>query len=124
MLNFTSIMIGATDPKKLADFYQPIFNVDPGWSDPENGWYGFKVGVGSIIIGAHSEVSKTNKDPGRIMLCFESDDPQKEFDRIKALGVKVIRELEKVGEDDMEGFIGTFEDLEGNYFQITTSWEN
>jgi predicted enzyme related to lactoylglutathione lyase len=123
MLNFTSIMIGATDPKKMAEFYQPIFNVEPGWTDPDNGWYGYKIGVGSIMVGPHSEVSGKNKEPGRIMFTLEADDPQKEFDRIKALGAKVVREMEMVGTEDMGGLLGTFEDTEGNYFQISTSWE-
>ena len=53
---------------------------------------------------------------------FETKDVKEEFDRIKELGAHVIAEPYKMGEDS-EGWIATFADPDGNYFQLMTPWE-
>lgn len=112
-------MIGANNSKTLSKFYSQVLGKEPGWS--EGDWFGFEVGSCSLMIGPHSEVVGQNKEPGRIMLHIEADEPQIEFDRIKALGTKVIRELENAM-PDQEFKLGTFADPEGNYFQIASVW--
>jgi predicted enzyme related to lactoylglutathione lyase len=64
----------------------------------------------------HSEMGGSAKDPGRIMLNFETPEVQAEFERIKALGAKVIAAPYSTG----EGFIATLADPDGNYFQLMT----
>jgi predicted enzyme related to lactoylglutathione lyase len=54
------------------------------------------------------------KDPGRIMLNFETAQVKEEFERIKALGAVVIAEPYAIG----EGWIATLADPDGNYFQL------
>jgi predicted enzyme related to lactoylglutathione lyase len=58
----------------------------------------------------------STKDPGRIMINFETTNVKEEFERIKALGVKVIREPYEMG----GGWIATLADPDGNYFQLVT----
>lgn len=54
------------------------------------------------------------KDPGRIMMNFETPQVKEEFEQIKSLGGTVIKEPYDMG----RGFIATLADLDGNYFQL------
>jgi len=49
------------------------------------------------------------KDPGRVLLNFETPDVKEEFERIKALGGTVIREPYEMG----GGWIATLADPDG-----------
>lgn len=122
MLNFSAIRIGSSDSKKLAEFYAKVFGFESQWNQED--WYGFKVGTGNIVIGPHSEINGLNSEPARLMINIEADDVQKEFDRIKATGAKVIKEPVSMSEDAGSADISTFEDPEGNYFQIVSIWED
>ncbi len=117
-LNLNNVMLNSADPHRLADFYSKVLGApDPEWSDEVNGWFGFKVGDGSIAIGPHSEVKGRNVHPGRIMLNFETPDVEGEFERIKALGADVVAEpYEPAGAGGMR--MCTFADPDGNYFQL------
>ncbi|HMS25720.1 MAG TPA: VOC family protein [Acidimicrobiia bacterium] len=122
MLNFSNLMIGSSEPKVLADFYKKVLDTEPEWADGD--WFGFKIGAGSIAIGPHSEVQGTNKEPGRLMLNIEADDPKAEFDRIKAAGAQVIADPYEAGDDDNGSMtMSTFADPDGNYFQICSKRE-
>ena len=56
------------------------------------------------------------KDPGRVMLNFETPQVKEEFERVKALGSVVIQEPY-----EMEGgWIATLADPDGNYFQLVS----
>ena len=122
MLNFSSVMLGSSEPKALADFYKKFLELIPEWSDGE--WSAFKIGTGGMAIGPHSEVNGKNSEPGRIMLNLESDNVQEDFERIKAIGATVIAEPYDAG-DENSGLMmmSTFADPDGNYFQICTKWE-
>lgn len=118
MLNFNTVMIGTEDPKALSDFYRKVLG-DPGWED--TGYVGWQVGGAWLMIGAHSEVKGRNETPGRMILNFETPDVQGEFERIKGLGAKVEREPYQPGGGDVsEMWIATFEDPDGNYFQLAS----
>ena len=121
-LSLSNIMLGSADSKELAEFYSKVLgDAKPDWSDEANGWFGWQVGTGSLAIGPHSEVSGRNKEPGRVMLNFESADVQGEFDRIKGFGAEVVAEpYEPEGGSGMT--MCTFADPDGNYFQLTTPW--
>lgn len=115
MLNFNSILLFSEDPKALAEFYKKIFAKDPDWN--EGDYVGFMVGSGFITIGSHSKVKGKNEHPQRMMVNFETNDVKGEFDRIKGLGTKVITEPYHPMEAE-EMWIATFEDPDGNYFQL------
>lgn len=114
----SSVMLGSEDSKKLRDFYEGVLG-KPGWENGESGWYGWDTGGMWLVVGPHSEVKGRNESPGRIMFCFETDDVEGEFERIKGSGAEVVQEPYKPGEAD-EGTMATFADPEGNYFQLMT----
>lgn len=116
MLDLNSIMIGTKQLKALADFYEKVLGKPAEMVDAENGFYGWQVGSGYFSILEHSEMGGKTKDPGRIMLNFETTQVKEEFERIKALGAGVIREPYEMG----GGWIATLADPDGNYFQLVT----
>jgi predicted enzyme related to lactoylglutathione lyase len=120
MLNFNSILVFSEDPGKLADFYKKVFQKDPDMDD--GGYFGFLVGKGFITIGPHDKVHGKNTNPERIMINFETEDVKGEFERIEKLGAKVIAKPYSPMEDT-GALIATFEDPDGNIFQLTTPWD-
>lgn len=110
-------MIGTSDSEKLAEFYEKVFDKKPEWAD--GGWYGWKVGDAYLSIGKHSEVHNKAKEPQRMILNFETKKVKEEFERIKKTGAEVIKEPYEMG----GGWIATFADPDGNYFQLVTPWE-
>ncbi len=115
MLSFNSLLLFSENPKKLGEFYEKVFNVDASWEDGD--WVGFQVGSGFVSIGSHSEVKGKNKNPARMMFNLETENVQEEFDRIKGYGTKVVAEPYHPNEaPDM--LVATFEDPDGNYFQL------
>ncbi len=120
MLKFNSLLLFSEDPEKLADFYQKVFEKDPGWSS--GGYTGWQLGHGMFMVGPHDKVHGENKNPERMMFNFETDDVEEEFERIKKLGAKVIAEPYSPGEaEDM--LLATLADPDGNYFQLATPME-
>ena len=120
MLNSISPMIGSSDPIKLSEFYGKVLGSDPVYQDGE--WAGYKVASTYLMIGPHSDVAAKNVEPARVMFNIEVDDVQKEFDRIKNLGAKVVKDLGPANETE-DTRIATFEDPDGNYFQVMPTWE-
>ena len=117
MLSLTTIMINSEDPSALSEFYTKVLG-KPGWDD--GGYVGWQAGSGSLMIGAHSEVKGRNEMPGRIILNFETPDVQGEFERIKGSGATVVREPYQPGGDAPDLWLATFEDPDGNYFQLAS----
>lgn len=115
MLDFNSVLLFSEHPEKLAEFYKKVFNVDKGWE--EGGYSGFQVGSGWVTIGPHDKVKGKNKNPERLLLNFETADVTGEFTRIKGYGAKVVAEPYHPGEEPSM-LIATFEDPDGNYFQL------
>ena len=114
MLNLNSVMLGTMQPQVLAAFYEKAFGKPADMVDPENGFWGWQVGNVFFGILTHSEMGDNTKDPGRVMLNFETPQVKEEFERIKALGGAVIKEPYDMG----GGFIATLADPDGNYFQL------
>jgi predicted enzyme related to lactoylglutathione lyase len=119
MLNFNSVMIGTKQLKALAAFYVKVFGKPPDMTDSENGFVGWQVGSSYLGILDHSEMGGKTKDPGRVLLNFETPQVKEEFDRIKALGGAVIRAPYQMG----GGWIATLADPDGNFFQLMNPME-
>ncbi|HEX9710933.1 MAG TPA: VOC family protein [Actinomycetota bacterium] len=118
MLKLNSIMLGTEDPKALSDFYAKILG-KPTWDDGV--YIGWQLGDAALMIGPHSEVKGHNEMPGRIMWNLETPDVQQEFERIKTLGATVVQEPYRPGGGENESFwMATFEDTDGNYFQLAS----
>jgi predicted enzyme related to lactoylglutathione lyase len=116
MLNLNSIMIGTKQPKVLAAFYEKVLGKPADVTDDENGFFGWQAGTAYFSVLEHSEMGGQTKDPGRLMLNFETPQVKEEFERIKALGGMVIKEPYEMG----GGWIATLADPDGNYFQLIT----
>jgi predicted enzyme related to lactoylglutathione lyase len=116
MLNLNSIMIGTKQLKVLADFYEKVLGKPAEMVDAENGFFGWQVGSGYFSVLEHSEMVGKTKDPGRVMLNFETTQVKEEFERIEALGATVIRAPYEMG----GGWVATLADPDGNYFQLVT----
>jgi predicted enzyme related to lactoylglutathione lyase len=118
MLKLNSIMLGSEDPSALSDFYTGILG-KPTWED--GGYVGWQLGAAGLMIGQHSEVKGRNEMPGRIMWNLETADVKQDFDRIRALGATVVQEpYNPGGEDNASFWMATFEDPDGNYFQLAS----
>jgi predicted enzyme related to lactoylglutathione lyase len=116
MLNFTSVMIGTKQSKSMVAFYEKVLGKPADMVDSENGFHGWKVGNAYFSILDHSGMGGRTKDPGRVMLNFETTQVKEEFERIKAIGAAVIKEPYEMG----GSWIATLADLDGNYFQLVT----
>lgn len=116
MLNLNSIMIGTKQPKALATFYEKVLGKPADMVDNENGFFGWQVGSSYFSVLDHSEMGGKTKDPGRVMLNFETTQVKEEFERIKAFGANVVRAPYEMG----GGWIATLADPDGNYFQLVT----
>ena len=114
MLNLNSVMIGTKQPTVLADFYEKVLGKPADMVDKENGFWGWQAGNAFISVLDHSEMDGSAKDPGRVMINFETEQVKEEFERIKTFGGMVIHEPYQMG----EGWIATLADPDGNYFQL------
>lgn len=110
-------MIGTKQPKIMADFYEKVFAKAPDMQD--GNWSGWLVGKCFFSIGEHSEVKDKAQEPQRVIYNFETKEVKEEFERIKNLGAKVIKEPYEMG----GMWIATFADPDGNYFQLATPWD-
>jgi predicted enzyme related to lactoylglutathione lyase len=119
MLDLKSVMVGSTQLRVMAEFYEKVFARPADMVEGGNE-YGWKVGNTFFLVGEHSEMKGTTKEPGRTMCNFETEQVQEEFERIKATGATVIQEPY-----EMAGlWIATFADPDGNYFQLMSPFED
>ena len=116
MLNLNTIMIGTTRTKELVAFYEKVLGKPADMVAEEQGFYGWQVGSCYFAVLKHSEMGGMAIDPGRILLNFETPQVKEEFERIKALGAKVVSEPNAMG----EGWLATLADPDGNYFQLVS----
>lgn len=120
MLSFSSLLVSSGDAAKLADFYRKVLGAEPVMED--SGYVGFQVGATFLTIGPHDGVSGSNPNPERILINFETGDVRGEFERIRALGARVVAEPYSMDEAQT-GWIATFADPDGNYFQLMSPFE-
>jgi predicted enzyme related to lactoylglutathione lyase len=116
VLNLNSVLIGTMQLKQLASFYEKALGRPADMIDLESGFYGWQVGVTFFGVLEHSEMGGASKDPGRVMINFETTQVKDEFERIQALGAAVIKPPYEMG----DGMIATLADPDGNYFQLVT----
>lgn len=122
-MKLTGIQLGSEKPKELAEFYTKVFG-KPSFMDQENNWYGYEINKVGLMIGPHSEVKGKNDCPGRIMVMFDTEDVQKEFDRFVDCGATVVaKPYHPDPENNPDIWLSTVADPDGNYIQITSPWE-
>lgn len=117
-----SITLFSEDARRLAKFYKEkiglkiIFEAEMGERKEEI--FELKVGKGkgsAFYIIDHSKVRGKNKQPERIIINFEVDNIKKEASSLARKRVKKIQDIYHV---ENYGFIATFQDIDGNYFQL------
>ena len=118
-MDFNSILIGSEHPEAMVEYYTKVLG-EPAMS--MSGYTGWQIGSGWITVGPHSEVKGRNVSPGRIIWNIESKDVQGDFDRMKAAGATVVTEPYRF-EGSQGSSIATFEDPDGNYFQLMSPME-
>lgn len=116
MLKLNSVMIGTKRPQALATFYEKVLGRPPDMVNTENSFFSWQLDSLSLYVLEHSEMEGKSKDPGRVMLNFETTQVKEEFERIRALGVPVIREPYEV----QAGWFATLADPDDNYFQLVS----
>jgi predicted enzyme related to lactoylglutathione lyase len=116
-MNFNSVLIGSENPDKLRDYYtkvlgKPVFDM--------GGYFGWQIGSGFFTVGPHDQVKGQNKEPGRVILNFETPDVKGEFEKLREAGATVVKEPYSMADDQSgtEAWIATFSDPDNNYFQL------
>jgi predicted enzyme related to lactoylglutathione lyase len=115
-MKMSGVLIGSEKPEALKDYYTKLFG-KPGWEG--SGYCGWQFGDGTVMFGPHDQVKGRNREPGRVIWNLEAADVPAEFARLKAAGATVVREPYHPGAET-QGWIATFSDPDGNYFQIAT----
>ena len=118
--NLESLTLFTQNAKKLAGFYRDKvglkikFEAVMGENDEE--MYEMSVGKKSgFYIVDHSKVKGKNKQPERILFNLEVDNIKKEVTRLKKAKVKLVTNTYHI---EGYGYIATFADSDGNYFQL------
>jgi predicted enzyme related to lactoylglutathione lyase len=114
-----TINLFSENPKPLAEFYGKTV----GLGQPEEAELGeegselfwWEMEGCSFAILKHSKVSGKNPNPERMMINFEVKDINEGVERLDNAGVRKIQDTYHI---ENYGYIATFEDLDGNYFQL------
>lgn len=114
-----AVLISSENPKVLADFYSEKVGLtlkdEIEYGEKGESGFMFEVGKVGFTILPHSDIKGQNSSPARIMLNFEVDDCEVECKRLKDAGVNCIAEVYHI---EGYGYVCTFEDPDGNYFQL------
>jgi len=115
-----AVLLSSENARKLAKFYQDMVGLklvaEMVIGENNEGGFTFEFNQGtSLYILDHSKIKGKSKEPPRVMVNLEVDKIEDEVERLKKAGVKVVQGTYHV---EGYGFIATFEDLDGNYFQL------
>lgn len=116
-----SIILFSASAKDLANFYKYKVGLNQTMEaevgEEEKAMFEFEFGEGktSLYIMDHSNVHGKNNFPDRIIFNLEVDDIEQEVKNLDEKGVKKIQDTYHMQE---YGYIATFEDIDGNYFQL------
>ncbi|KKQ98554.1 MAG: hypothetical protein UT24_C0009G0054 [Candidatus Woesebacteria bacterium GW2011_GWB1_39_12] len=115
-----SVVLGSANAKKLASFYKDVvglkLTLEAEMGENNENLFAFEVkGSSGFYIMDHSKVKGEAKDPNRILLNFEVDDIDKE---VKKLDGKKVKKIQDKYHLEGYGWIVTYEDPDGNYFQL------
>jgi predicted enzyme related to lactoylglutathione lyase len=114
------ILLSSDNAKKLSTFYHDIVGLkvtmEAEMGDNGDMVYGFSTKGGSdFTVMDHSKIKGKTREPERYMINFEVDDIEAEVRRMKKARVKLIADIYHIQD---YGHVATFEDPDGNYFQL------
>ena len=117
-----AILLSSQSAKNLAEFYRDKVGLkqteeaEMGEGKSKTDLFSFEFKkTSSLYIMDHSKVKGKNVNPERYLINFEVDDIKKEAARLKKAKVKVVQDTYHI---EGYGWVATFEDLDGNYFQL------
>lgn len=114
------ILLSSPDAGKLSEFYHDTLGLKIGMEaemgDKGDMVYGFSMkGSSDFVVMDHSKVKGKSIQPERYIINFEVDDIEAEVKKLKSAKVKLIQDIYHIEE---YGQVATFEDPDGNYFQL------
>lgn len=113
------VLLASENAKALAEFYEGKVGIkikEEYEMGKDSSAFEMDSGDGSsFMILDHSEVKGKSKEPQRLMVNFEVNNIDQAISEVSGKGVKVVAEKYHV---EGYGYIATFEDLDGNYFQL------
>ena len=115
-----SVTVFSENAKKLADFYSKKVglkvSMEAEMGEKGEKLFGFEFGSNSgFYVVDHSKVKGKSKNPERLIVNFEVDDIKKDVKKLEGARVTKIQDIYHV---ESYGWIATFEDSDGNYFQL------
>ena len=111
------ILLSSEDSTKLADFYKEKVGLKctMEFEMGDKGEKGFYFEDVKLYINQHSQVHGKTKEPERYILNLETAEIETEVERLDKAGIKKIKDTYHV---EGYGLVATFEDVDGNYFQV------
>ncbi len=113
------VLLSSAQSRKLAKFYEKLgVKIGQEWEMGDKGepFFEMKLSSGSnFYIGPHSKVKGKTKEPHRLMLNFEVDDIKSAVKKLKSLDVRIVADVYHMQD---YGWVATFADPDGNYFQL------
>jgi predicted enzyme related to lactoylglutathione lyase len=115
-----SISVFSENATKLADFYKKKVglksDLEGDMGEKGKKIFGFDAnGRSGFYVIDHSKVKGKNKDPERHIINFEVANIE---DEVKKLDKNGVRKIQDTYHMEGYGLIATFEDPDGNYFQL------
>ncbi len=114
-----SILLSSENPQALGEFYsqkvglKQTMEMEIG-EKGEKG-FAFEMKGCSLYIMHHSKVSGKSKGAERIMFNLETNNIEGDVKKLDKAGVKKVQDTYHM---ENYGYIATFEDIDGNYFQL------
>lgn len=111
------ILLSSENTDKLAEFYREVVGLKQTgeYEMGEDGKSLFEFADVKLYINPHDKVKGKNKNPERFMLNFEVKDIEEAVGKLKKNKANLIQDIYHV---EGYGQIATFEDPDGNYFQL------
>ena len=107
-----TVLLGTQDLDRLARFYGETLQLE---RQPSQHHVVFDLAGAKLRIIEHSEVGPSAPEPQRLILNLFIDDVRQEVDRLRPLGVGIIREPAQMA---WGGYCATLQDPDGNYLQL------
>jgi len=108
-----SVVIWTEEIGRLVPFYRDVLGLQLQMDTPEFAVFMSEEGP-QLAIGRHSDVHGRSSDPYRVMVDFQVEDCQAEYERLKASGAEFIRPPSQ----DEGAIIATLSDPDGNVLQL------